>query len=272
MKLGIWSLALLALGAPRIALASSGACIAAHAEGQVQRKAGKLFAAREQFASCAVAACPALIRNDCSAFEAELDAVQPHVTIVVDDGRGSALPAARVAIDGSVEVPIGKPVALDPGPHSIVASLPDGRSERADVALHEAEEAKVVVSLVNASAGTPPPKARPIPTMGYVLGGTALVALGSFTYFGLRGHGKQNDMDACAVTHSCAESEVHEMRQLYLAADLSLGVSLLSLGFGTYFILTRPERASEPARESRALSWSVVAAKGAACITASGRF
>ncbi len=273
MRVGFCLPTLLLLSSARLVHASAAAqCIAAHADGQVQRKAGKLLTAHERFAACAVDSCPTLIRKDCLAFQAELDAAQPHVVIVVNDDHGQALPDARIAIDGGAANSAGSSIALDPGKHEALATLPGGRTEKAHFVLHEAEQARVVVAVPSAPAADLNPAARPIPTVSYVLGGTALVALGSFTYFGLRGHGKESDMDPCAATHSCTESEVHEMRQLYLAADISLGISLLSLGLGTYFFLTRPEQASEPAQASERVRLNAVATPGACFISASGHF
>jgi hypothetical protein len=62
------------------------------------------------------------------------------------------------------------------------------------------------------------------------------------------------------------------MRKLYLAADVSLGVSLVSLGLGTYFFIRHNHTASEAKQTAFSPRLDVVAAPGGYLFVAGGRF
>ena len=70
-------------------------------------------------------------------------------------------------------------------------------------------------------------------TIGAVLGGVGLLAIGSFAYFGALGKGKEGDLkERCAP--ACDQSEADSVKRLYLIADVSLVVGAAALGAGVY--------------------------------------
>jgi len=76
-------------------------------------------------------------------------------------------------------------------------------------------------------------------TITYVLAGTGLATLASFTYFALRGRAQESDLESrCAP--NCGRDEADAMQSKYLAADVSLGLAAVSLGAATYVYLSRP--------------------------------
>jgi hypothetical protein len=88
---------------------------------------------------------------------------------------------------------------------------------------------------------------RPTPVLVYVLGGVGVAALGSFAFFAASGKQKENEMfDECAP--GCPQEDADSMRTRYLIADVSLGVSLLSLGTATVLYFTRPTVMEKTAR------------------------
>jgi hypothetical protein len=94
-------------------------CIDANTRGQDLRRAGKLSAAREQLRTCAVPACPALLRDDCTRRLDEIDKVQPTVVFMVKDAAGKDVSAVKVTMDGRplADVLDGTELPVDPGRH-----------------------------------------------------------------------------------------------------------------------------------------------------------
>jgi hypothetical protein len=113
-------LAVAALSAPELARADDAACIAASEESLVLRQKGKLRDALKQLVGCAVAACPAEIKAECSQRVEAFKAAIPTLILAAKDGAGADLSAVKVTIDGApVEGALdGQPIALDPGEHT----------------------------------------------------------------------------------------------------------------------------------------------------------
>lgn len=261
---GVFALALLHW--PLSAHADALECISAHADGQVLRKAGKFQAARQKFASCASDACPALVKKDCASFAAELEAAQPSLIVTAKSAAGSELAIATITVD---DAPQSGPerLLLDGGEHRVSVTLSDGRQQSATVTLREAERTNLILTFKDAASDAG--RTSLVPAASYVLGAVGVAALGSFAYFGLRGRAKENSFDECSKTHSCPVPDVREMRHLYLAADLSLGASLISLGLGTYFLVDHLRDHAEP---RQALRLHVVATPGGYLLSAAGHF
>jgi hypothetical protein len=72
--------------------------------------------------------------------------------------------------------------------------------------------------------------------LAYVFGGTALVALGAFSVFALKGiRDRAALIDDCKP--SCASSDIDRVHNTFLVADVALAVGLVSGGLATYFFL-----------------------------------
>ena len=117
-----FAVAFLMMGLAKGAHADPQACAAAAEDGQKLRAAGKLLAARSKLTECAVAACPALIRDDCARWNADLAATMPSIIIDARDADLRDLADVEVSIDGTTRAPSldGKSIAIDPGPHRLV--------------------------------------------------------------------------------------------------------------------------------------------------------
>ena len=226
-------------------------CIDAHANGQVARGQGGLLQARSFFQSCAVEICPQVIRDDCAKFAAEVEALLPTVVVVARSTSGQALAAATVKIDGSAQaLPIdGRAVFLDPGQHVFMVATRDGSEASVTTLIRESEKDRRVIVQVAPRAPRPSdaPSAeerRKISPLVPVFGAAGLLSAASFTYFALDGRSRENTLKECAP--ACNPSEVSKMHRSYLAADVSLGVAIASLGLGVYFLLqpsaTTPSR------------------------------
>lgn len=236
------------------AAAASGpahACIEAHAAGQLERDAGRLLSAKEQFIACTAAECPAMIRRECVALGESVAAMTPSVVLIAQDADGRAIAGARATIDGQRELARldGRPLELDPGAHRFELTLLDGRSQTLTATLASAEKYRRIAASfapVAPPKAVEPPKA-PEPAadgggrnpLAYVFGGVGLVALGAWGVYALDGRNKQNELERCAP--HCQPSDVDAMRKSYLIADVLLGVSIVSLGTGTYFFLKQTD-------------------------------
>lgn len=275
MRATSWLVSLAVVSLPALVRADPLECITLHADGQVLRKSGRLKIAREKFLACSAEVCPDLIRRDCTAFAMEIENAQPSISVAARDEANRPIAGALMSVDDAAQIPVPeRPLSLDPGQHRIVVNIPGGRSQTASVELREAEKGRLVlVNFDSPQADAPERRSAfaAVPTASYVFGGVALAALGSFTYFGLSGHAKESDFDGCAQTHTCPPGDVREMRHLYLAADVSLGVSIVSLGLGVYFFATQAH-AAKPAAAAGRVRWGVTAASSNCLLTAGSSF
>lgn len=220
------------------------ACVEAHAEGQVERDAGHLLAARAQFLACGEPRCPLLVRRECLSFGEEIARQTPSVVLVATDDQNRDLPIASATIDATRPLTgdFGMGLELDPGAHRVELRVADGRLQQTSFLLRAGEKLRRITVLFPAPASAPVSEpARPVPVAAYVLGGLGLLALGSFTYFGLEGKAKERELEHCKP--DCVQSDVDRMRAAYLAADISLSVSAVSLGVGGYLWLRAPSLA-----------------------------
>ncbi|MDF3066784.1 MAG: hypothetical protein K0R38_2385 [Polyangiaceae bacterium] len=227
------------LSSPSEAAKPSRACIDAHAEGQVERDAGRLLRASERFRACAVEACPAVIRKECTDLGATLEAQTPSLVVKAEDTRGQAIPGARASIDAGRELPKldGTAISLDPGVHQIDVSLPDGRRQTVHLSLSYGEKARPAIARFEAPKPLEPKAAAGGNALAYIIGGAGIIGLGAWGAFAYDGRRRQGDLETCAPR--CSDrSEVDAMRRSYLIADVLLGLSAAALGTSAYLLIT----------------------------------
>lgn len=178
-------------------------CDEASVQGQKSAKKAKLLEARAEFSQCLKDTCAASVRDDCSAFLADVNARIPTVVFraTVD---GKAATKVSVTVDG-VEVAKqadGIAVDVNPGIHNFEFKTSDGRVEKVEQAILESKKGQEVHATfasapVAASVPTPAPQQAPVadpssstaappsgstPTMRYVgltaagVGGVLIIA------------------------------------------------------------------------------------------------
>ncbi len=138
-------------------------CVAAADAGQTARDQGRYRVARDQFALCAREACPKLVTQTCAGWLRELDAGMPTIVLGAKDERGMDLTDVRVELDGAPLVARldGKPIALDPGEHTVRFEREGAAPAEQHVVARAGEKNRLVVV---ALPGTPPPAPpRPAP-------------------------------------------------------------------------------------------------------------
>ncbi len=240
-------------------------CLDAHELAQGARLSGKLVEARRALRACSASACPALVSRDCVGWLADVEQQIPSV--IFRAARDGADLEALTIRDGErvlTESLTGTPLELDPGPHHFVAELPGFPRQEATYVLQAGDKARVVrfvfATQAQAPASPPPastpaspadsgPASRPIPTISYVLGGTALAAGIAGGVLGGLALSERSEVEArCAPL--CRGQDVRDLKRLALAADISFAIALLSASGAAYAYVTRPSVPQDSARVS----------------------
>ncbi len=295
-----WRLAVLvvvasSLGATLASHADADAkqCIDQHQEAQSLRKQGKLLGAKEKLVACADPACPKVIREDCQALLTTVDANIPTVVFGATDSKGNDLSDVKVYVDGTkiADKLEGRAVAVDPGEHRVRFEPAKGQAVERALVAREGEKNRTIRIEIGAvaaapsgasaaSGAVPAPTLAPVstseapgkssPMLAYVIGGVGVLALGSFTYFAIKGRQEQSDLqNGCAPY--CQQSDADSMHRKYLIADICLGVGVASLGVATYLLIRHASRGSAETPSSR-VAVDVAAARDGAGLSLRGRF
>lgn len=260
-----------ALG-PRVARADdqTALCEAAYEQTQVLRAAGKLAAARREALSCAVDACPSVVRKDCTTWVGEIDQSLPTIAIHVTNADGCDETSARVSIDGAViaEANAGRAFPVDPGEHELHVELPSGSTQSRHLVVAQGEKSRAI-PVTFAPAGTvcgaphapspppglppgarpttpssPPPSSRPpavesrpwtAPTIAF--GAIGLASAAASITLGSVGLARRSSI--CDAT-GCDPDKTGGVRALFIGSDVCTGVAVASLTTALILHLTRP--------------------------------
>ncbi len=238
---------------------AAGPCLTAIDKGQDLQRAGKLREARAQYIVCAQRSCNAVVRTDCEKLLKEVDEQTPSVVVRAVDARGKDVLGARVTIDDNPIDLDGTPVEIDPGQRVIRAHARSGdvAEQRTLVAL--GEKARIVEvrfgsaleqdgtkAVEPASTSTAPSADRTTADvrsllLPRVLAGVGVVALGVFGGFEIAAQSAYGDLEnGCARTaRKCAAEDVDPVRQKFIIAGVSLGVSLAAFTTALVLYLTQ---------------------------------
>jgi hypothetical protein len=226
-------------------------CVRSHAAGQDAVHEAKLSQARQKFLSCAIAECPAEVRDDCMRLAQDVDNRIPSVVFVVSDASGADVVDADVFVNGTkvADRIDGRPIRLDPG--IVEFRVQSGaKTVNSRVVIREGEKNRLIVFRFDTPAAKPPKRDAPepggdtqpssggIPTAAWIAGGVGVIALGGFGYFAIAGRNKESDLDRCSPY--CTQDEYDRMKRSYLFADIALGVGVLAFGTATVLVLTSP--------------------------------
>jgi hypothetical protein len=227
------------------------ACKDAYEQSQAHRQKDELLVARQQLLLCAAPACPNLIRNDCVVWFAQVEQAIPSVVLEAKNEGGEILDVTVTMDKKTIATQLdGQPIDIDPGLHTfrfehtglppieqrlIVRAGEKSRLVSASWAKPKAEQPADV------PARAPAPMERPVPASVWIAAGVGIVGIAGFSYFGLAGNRKTNDLEnSCAPF--CSTDQVNTVKTDYLVGDISLGVGVVSLGAALVLLLTRPER------------------------------
>jgi hypothetical protein len=227
-------------------------CIAASDKGLDLRRHGKLIDARGVTAQCAVPACGDAISHVCQMRVADIQAALPSIVFSPKDETGKDLVGAQVKVDGAAQSePLdGRPLAVDPGPHTFLFEAPGrpsvsrefiliegmkDRNERIDL---EREGAPLVATHGDGDGQR---------TAGWLVGGAGVLAVGVGALFGLFATSKYSEQksdcspapEACTnwAGASSAHSAVTRDGAISDAAFAAGGAALVT---GLVLVLTAP--------------------------------
>lgn len=237
MKRSLWVLALCASAAP-VRADSPPACAASYERAQRLRKSGALVEAHREAITCAQASCPAILRQDCVGWVAELDAAIPTVTVDVREADGASANVTTIEVDGvPAAVAPGRALRVDPGPHSFRATLADGRSVEGTLVAREGlhhQPLRLTLAPPPAPAAPPatdtPPPPRPLAPI--TVGTFALAATGTAVFFAARGFDRLSDLDRCKP--GCPPAARDPIERDFLVADLAGALALVGAGVATW--------------------------------------
>jgi hypothetical protein len=230
-------------------------CSRAYELGQRFRQQSKLLEARSELVICAQDRCPAVLRKDCVGWLADVAEATPAIAIQARGIDGCDRPLAIAWIDGSLisHGAEGRPIELDPGPHTVRVEI-DGAMVEQTVVVSGGDRRRVVTLSTAGTAAscgvvapspfkldaTVPPqreRARPVPALVYVLGGAGLVGLGVSGGFGIAGWSQKSTLDQCKG--NCSNRDVDVMQRTFLVSDVAMGISIVALATATVIYLTR---------------------------------
>ena len=265
--LALVGLLLAAAVGPRAAAADgTGTCVQAAHDGQRLRDAGKLGQAEEALVTCSAPTCPAVVRDYCVGWLADVRARQPSIVLGARDARGNDLYQVRVLLDGRELATRldGRAVAVDPGPHRLSFEARGRAPVRQFVVIREGEKGRTIVAVFaepvdrdrDRARATSPSRRRRGPML--VAGGVAAAGLAGFAVFGLWGQSERDDLaDTCAPTRTCPEDQVAAARTKLVIADVSLVVGVVGAAALTAMLVS-PLFADDtaPARPA-AVGWHV---------------
>jgi hypothetical protein len=249
------AVALLLLALPLGGVAHAGeksTCVAAYKQAQIRRKAGALRDAREQLLVCSRAICPTIVKADCVPWLGEVTGAIASIVVDARDATGAPLRDVTVRVDGEVRASTldGRPIDMDPGPHTLRFEAAGLAPVEQSVALKAGERERPirVAFAPHAEPATPPLAAsarRPVPTSVIALGVGTVVLGAGFAIFGALGNSKKSDLDAAMCKPGCPSADVATVERDYVIADAALGAGLVTLAVGVYLYATRPTLAAE---------------------------
>ena len=217
-------------------------CAAAYEQTQRLQQKSELLSAMDAANQCAKPVCPALLRDDCTKWAAELSTKIPSIVLHVRGGDGCARPEARVTIDAPSRKGEGAALLVDPGTHEITVVDPRTNSSRTQTFnLVSGEKRDIDVDFARPGAVCPrPQESTPIgrvPTISLIAGtvGAGFVLVGAG--LGIVGATKRSDLDDCKPF--CSADRVDSVRPFFIAGDIVAGVGVLALALGaiSYFAL-----------------------------------
>lgn len=225
-------------------------CARAYEQAQRTRKAGKLRESEAQLSICVASSCPAVLRDECVTWLAEVDATLPTVVFSVKTKRGVDLLDVTVLVDGEPLLTRldGKAHAVDPGSHVFRFEHEGSAPIERRVLIREGEKLRPIDVSIAANEGEPSaPDSkdddakthvdRPVPASVYLFGAIAVLGFGGFAYFGISGLSKKSELDGCKP--ACDPSDVDSAKRTFRTGDVFLGVGAVSLGLASVFYFTR---------------------------------
>lgn len=251
-------------------------CVVAHTRAQKLRRDGRLLDARRQLLICGGSSCPRVIIADCMNWIDEVEQATPSMVFEIrHDQRDAA--DSRVVVDGKPVVDLAHALKLDPGRHRVTVTLDGLAPYEEEVILREGQRRRLFSHTFTSPDPTAAVEAsavvteRPFPKLVYPLVGLSVVGLGSFGILTFLADRRQRGLET-SCSPACTDEQVKPVTRMYLAGDISLGVSAASLAAAAIYYWARPSIAS-PARDGQAvLLTPTLTPNGSWSLSASGEW
>jgi hypothetical protein len=254
-------------------------CAGAYERAQLERREGKLQAAKSELRACASVLCR-VTREECIEWLDEVQRSLPSVVFAAHTQEGDVLDL-RVLVDGKEATTHldGMAVEIDPGVHRIRFELAGREPIEMTVVVVEGQKNRAVEATWRDEPRAPPPPpvappapppapqpeapapmARPVPTLAYVLGGAGIVGLAGFTTFALIGQSKKSSLDTTCAPF-CTSNDLGAPKTAFAIADASLAVAIIAFASAGVVYFTRP---AVPRTGGHGGAWGVSVAPGGA--------
>jgi len=231
-------------------------CFARHEEAQVARRQGHLLEARAWLRQCSSATCIGIVRADCIEWLAEVERAIPSVVITAR-ARGADLVDVKVIID---KQPVtarltGTALDLDPGSHQLRFESPPWPAIERTILVSEGVKDRPI----DVEFAPPLPAQAPAPSLAssppapffkrpdrvdYAVGATALVALATSASLGAWGLVQRYNAEHGGCAPFCSPEERSSIENKLIAADVALGVGVVSLAV-LFFHMRAPAQTGE---------------------------
>jgi hypothetical protein len=236
-------------------------CDSAFEAAQRLRRVSRLQAAEREAVTCAGLSCPTWMQKECAGWVEEIRRALPSIIVRVLGPDGCDVDAARYSLDGEVPATVdGKPLALDPGQHTIRVTASGLPQNEQRVVVVEGETSRLVLfsyapgrvcgptPSVTTSPTTgsraPPPPDRPVPSAALIVGGAGVIALGVGGALEIVSLGRKSAFERCSP--DCDSGDVSSWRTTWRTADVLVGVGIVSIAVAAYLYLTRPSSPAAP--------------------------
>lgn len=243
---------------------------------------GKLATASRLFKQALSAAQRDERPDRAQAAESHLAAIESKVPWIKLKVLG-ARPDQEVLVDGVVvrEPAWGTKMSLDPGKHEVRARAPGMRHWSQTLDLSASVGVSVTVPALRpaeqpAASGEQQPgepehsAASGSKTLGWVLGGVGLGAIGVGSVFGVQALSKQTKSEDECPTHATCSAQGEEYgKQANTAAwvaNISIGAGLVAVGVGAYLLLTSSDAPPKAARAALPLRVDVAGDRASVAI------
>lgn len=233
-------------------------CLDAYAEGQRAQKRGTLTKAQEAFAFCGGPMCPQALHADCLRWLDEVAIAIPTSVFKVFDTSGNELQGVQLRVDDGPKQNLdGRAFSFDPGRHELVFEadgyLPVERSftfsegeklVMRQVRLQPSARGSATDSRVDVESPSSGARAERQMAPAWIAAGVGVVGLAGFATFALSARADDRALERCIP--DCRESQVDEVEQQYLWANVSLGVGAAGLLGAAAWLLFSPHDSAAP--------------------------
>lgn len=240
-------------------------CEQAFEQAQRDQNDAHFLSAIKQALACSNPKCGDAIVQECAKMYSALELATPSVVLAARDAsKATDLNDVVITIDGEqvTDQLDGRPIPIDPGPHTFRFSAPKYVPDERKVLIHTGEKYRQIsVALtpvqsaeappaplappISAPPPAPAPSERKIPVASWVFGGVGIAALGAGAVFRLIANSDYDSMSSSCKPH-CFSSDVSSLKLKYQLSDVAFGVGAAAL-IGAVVVYATSPKQSAPA-------------------------